>query len=220
MIQERHCQAGLQVLLPLRDDPINADHGLLGDVFVLAHGKLADHRLRLLEQWLSHDLGVNLDLVELGQELVQKLQTVVRRVVAVKPELGVGRMVELAMEVLEVVKGQVRDLPRVTAGVHAVLCVREHGHVGEATVRGIWVRVDPLHLIEHDALVLQRLVLLLHLIVPSLLGKHPGVADGTGMEDSIQVDIDKVVEVLEIAAGHWVAGSVRKSHSIQEGLQT
>mmetsp|Transcript_20996 Transcript_20996/g.35050 ORF Transcript_20996/g.35050 Transcript_20996/m.35050 type:complete len:249 (-) Transcript_20996:161-907(-) len=87
-------------------------------------------------------------------------------------------------------------------------------------MQGIRVGVETLHLIEDHTFEGQRVIFLLNFIVPTLLCQHQGVVHRTRKEHRIHVDVDQVVEILEVAAGHWIAGAVRERHGVQEGLQT
>ena len=72
--------------------------------------------------------------------------------------------------------------------------------------------IDPFHLVEDNPFVFQRGVLFFDVIVPSLLlqnmGREPGIEDG------IEVYVNEVIEILEILAGHRVAGLVGISKGI------
>mmetsp|Transcript_11191 Transcript_11191/g.25072 ORF Transcript_11191/g.25072 Transcript_11191/m.25072 type:complete len:255 (+) Transcript_11191:2371-3135(+) len=128
-------------------------------------------------------------------------------------------MVELSVEVLEVVEGERRNHLRVTTRVHAICIVREQVLIRRAAVRVIWTGIDALHLIEDNALVDQWIVLVLDLVMPTLLSQDARITQCSRVEHSVQVDVDEVVEVLKVAARHWVAGAVWERHSIQERLQ-
>ena len=39
------------------------------------------------------------------------------------------------------------------------------------------------------------------------------------MEDGVHIDVDEIVEVLQVGAGHGIAGLVREGESIEKGLQ-
>ena len=47
-----------------------------------------------------------------------------------------------------------------------------------------------------------------------------GITDRTGMEDSVRVDVDQIVEILLVLAGHDIACAVGIREGIQKSLQT
>ena len=61
VVQEGEREVGLEVRLPLIDDPVDAHHVLLRDVLVLAHREVADDALGLGEEGLRPDDRVDLD---------------------------------------------------------------------------------------------------------------------------------------------------------------
>mmetsp|Transcript_120629 Transcript_120629/g.257639 ORF Transcript_120629/g.257639 Transcript_120629/m.257639 type:complete len:305 (-) Transcript_120629:177-1091(-) len=128
-------------------------------------------------------------------------------------------MVVLRMEVLEVVVGERGDLLRITARVHTIGVVREERVHAQAVVGIVRVGVDALHFVENHTLVRQRVVLLLDFVVPALLRKDFRIVQCPWMEDGIEIDINEVVEVLEVAARHRVASPVWEGHGIEESLQ-
>mmetsp|Transcript_50568 Transcript_50568/g.118087 ORF Transcript_50568/g.118087 Transcript_50568/m.118087 type:complete len:236 (+) Transcript_50568:2400-3107(+) len=129
-------------------------------------------------------------------------------------------MVVLLVEVPQVVEIQVRNLPWISTIVSPIWIVRKDGLHGQAAVGVVWIRINAFHLIEHDTLVLQWVLLVLQLIVPTLLLEDVGIADGSGVKHCIQVNIYEVVEILKVAACNRVERTVWHGERIEEGLQT
>mmetsp|Transcript_12747 Transcript_12747/g.39947 ORF Transcript_12747/g.39947 Transcript_12747/m.39947 type:complete len:218 (+) Transcript_12747:2608-3261(+) len=84
----------------------------------------------------------------------------------------------------------------------------------------IGVGVDTLHLVEDHALVHKGVLLLLNLVMPALLCEHERVVHGPGVQHRVEVDVNEVVKVLEVAACDRVASAVGEGHGVQERLQT
>ena len=156
-------------------------------------------------------------VLKLREHGVEQGQAGVRVVVAGEERVGVGRVVVARVEVHELGEGQVRDALRVAAGVQPVAGVREQRALGVLGEQALGRGIRALHLVEHNALVGQRLVHSLYIKVPALLLQRvPGQARE---EHGVQVDINKVVEVLHIGAGHGVAGLVREGQGVEERVQ-
>ena len=88
------------------------------------------------------------------------------------------------------------------------------GLLSKAGVRG---GIDTFHLVEDNALVLPGPVRAVGLDMPSFLTE--AVFRNEGMEDGVHIDVDEVVEILQIGAGHGIAGLVRESEGVEKGLQ-
>lgn len=151
------------------------------------------------------------------QGLGHDLQTLFFRVIAPEEETRVGGMVVAAVEIAEGLVGQVRDDFRVAAGVQAVEHVREDGLLALFGQHGIGRGVGALHLIVDHALVGPGAPGVLGLHVPAFLTED--VLADAGMEDGVDVDVDEVVEVLQVGAGHGIAGLVREGEGVEEGLE-
>mmetsp|Transcript_20996 Transcript_20996/g.35049 ORF Transcript_20996/g.35049 Transcript_20996/m.35049 type:complete len:307 (-) Transcript_20996:1106-2026(-) len=65
VVEELQGKAGLEVFLALRNDPVDAHHDLLGDVFILARSKILHDPPGFGQLGLHRDLRIHLDLLEL-----------------------------------------------------------------------------------------------------------------------------------------------------------
>ena len=77
--------------------------------------------------------------------------------------------------------------------------------------------IGAFHLIENDTFVKKWVVEVFQFKMPALL-----LQDKWGearIEDSVEVDIYQVVEILEVLARHWITGLVRVSEGIEKGLK-
>ena len=79
--------------------------------------------------------------------------------------------------------------------------------------------VDALHLVEHDALVDERIARLLELVVPAFLREDRRVAPRARPQHRVEIDVHEVVEVLGVLARDRVARAVGVGKGVQEGLQ-
>jgi len=200
----------------LRQQPAHRDHAApLSGLFpgVVAHRSPA----RRGEARLERDGIVDLDALETGDEGVDQAQALLRVVVPIEPDAGIGGMVVGIVEGLELLIGQVGHDHRVTTGVEAVRPVGQDVLLSVAAQQVIRRGVRALHLVEDDAPVGQRAIRRFQLVVPAFLLERL-LADA-GEEDRIQVDIDQVVEVLEVGAGDRVAGHVRVGHGVEKSVE-
>ena len=118
---------------------------------------------------------------------------------------------------------QLWDGTRIAARVDAINRVAVEERLSDrAVVAAVGRRVDALHLVVHDALVRERRVRRLRLVVPTLLLKRAcpdiGVQDAR-VEHGIEVDVAEVVKVLPVLRGDGVHRLVGSSHRVEERLQ-
>mmetsp|Transcript_48412 Transcript_48412/g.83155 ORF Transcript_48412/g.83155 Transcript_48412/m.83155 type:complete len:1015 (-) Transcript_48412:588-3632(-) len=220
VVQHGQGQALLGAQRPRVQQPVHRDHVLRLAAARLGREVLDDLPGLRPERLPGDGRGRGLrGRFELAQIFVQQLQPLGRVVVAVEVHPGVGRVVVLGVEALEVLEGQVWDGLGVPARVHRILVVREQRLLAGAAHERVRVAVHALHLVVHHALVGQRRLGALRLQVPPLLLEHQGVLHSAGKEHRVQVHVDQVVEVLRVLAGHRVAGAVRVGERVQEGLQ-
>ena len=151
------------------------------------------------------------------QGLGHDRQALFFRVIAPEEETRVGGMIVAAVEIAEGLVGQVRDGFRVAAGVQAVEHVREDGLLALLGQHGIGGGIGALHLVVDHALVGPGALGVPGLHVPAFLTED--VLADAGMEDRVDVDVDEVVKVLQVGAGHGVAGLVREGEGVEEGLE-
>ena len=200
----------------LRQQPVDLDEGpRRGPVAVGAVG-LAGLARRVEGRLQSHG-AVHRGPLERGQIGVHASQPLLRVVVAVEIEQGVGRVVVGLVEGAELLIGQVGDDRRVAAAVHAIGGVGEEGAAAGAVEQVVGRGVGPLHLVEDDALEGQRAVGRVQLVVPPLLGQL--LRRHQRMEDGVGVDIQQVIEVLQVGAGRRVDRLVGVGHGVDERRQ-
>ena len=75
-----------------------------------------------------------------------------------------------------------------------------------------------LHLVVHDAVVAQRLVGPVDLVVPSLLLEDGALLVDRGVENGIHIDVHEVQKVLLVGARHRVHRFIRERHGVQKRL--
>jgi hypothetical protein len=218
VIEEPDRERRLLVERPVVEEPVDLHERLLLLV-ALARDVRRDHALGLVEERLRHDRGVHLAALELGEERVEDLQALLDVVVAVEPHARVARMVKLSVELLELLEAQIRDHRRVAAGIDAVRVVREQRLLRLARQDAVRAAVHTLHLVEDDALERHLALRLVELVVPSLLEERLLVLHAPRVEHRVQVDVDEVLEVLEVARRDGVARAVRVGHGVEEGVE-
>ena len=203
-----------------RQQPIDLDKGARRGPVAVGRRPGAVGKARRpgrVEGGLDGDGAVHLGAVEGGQVGVHPSQPLRRVVVAIEEEAGVGGVVVGLVEGAELLVGQVGDDRRVAAAVDAIGGVGEERLPAEAAEQPVGRGVGPLHLVEDDALVGQRAVGGVQLVVPAFLGqllrRHQRVEDGVG------IDIEQVVEVLQVGTGRRVDRLVRVGHGVDERRQ-
>eukprot|EP00754_Rhynchopus_humris_P036592 Rhum_TRINITY_DN18693_c0_g1::Rhum_TRINITY_DN18693_c0_g1_i1::g.168119::m.168119 len=150
--------------------------------------------------------AVGLVLLQALQEhLVDARHVLLHRQVAVRGDGRVHRRVVVAVELHQVLVGQVGDAPGQAARGVAVARVASvdlvHGRPHEEHGR---VAVHALHLVEHDAV--DRVLAVLHLQAVSLLQEV--VLPEEREEGGVEVDVEHVIEVLVVHGGEGVHGAV------------
>ena len=106
---------------------------------------------------------------------------------------------------------------RVAAGVVGLVALGLEGPAEVLVDDAVGGAVDAFHFVEDHALVLEFAVGLEEFVVPALLLEHAGIEPG--VEDGVEVDIDEVVEVPEVLAGHRVQRLVAVGHRVEEGVE-
>ena len=200
--------------------PAQCEEGLLGRALLLAD-RIEDRlALEMRELRLQVNLRRHGDAVEMREvflvEVAQLLRDVHR---AVEVDVAVRRMVVLRMEGDERLLREVRDGLGVAARLMAVRRRRVE-RVHDAALEQVVRRGErALHLVVDDAAVRERVLRLLDLIVPALLHEDLRVLAHVRVEDGVEVDVHEVLEVLVVAAGHWVHRLVRIRHRVEEGVE-
>jgi hypothetical protein len=214
-VQDLAGQDRLGVLLA-GQEPVHGQHAQC--LVVLAHGLEAQAQLpRGGERFLHAHRGVHGQGLEPVEILAQEFQPLLGVIIAVKEDPGVGRVVIGPVKIPEPLVGEVRDGPGVAARVQAVGRVREEGLLGLLGQLRVGGGIDALHLVVDHALDGKLRIPGGQVQVPAFLLED--LRGDAGEEDSVQVHVHQVAEVLQVLAGHGVAGLVRVGHGVQEGLQ-
>ena len=210
-------EGGVQLAVPDR-----ADQRTEGDEGPLRGGAARLDRVALLDE---HRPGDRLALLDAGPldrrraggqvAVLDEGQFAVERRVPVEEKGGVGRVVVRAVEGHELLVAEVRDARRVAArlvrigrpGQQAAVGVMEQGadRVGEGA----------LHLVEHHARELDRVVGVLQMVVPALLLE--GRLEQQRVEHDVAVDVHDVEVFRQVAGGEGVPGGIRAGHGVEEG---
>ena len=165
--------------------------------------------------------------------LVQKGQGAVHVQVAVKRDVGVGRIVVARLRVQELLVGERGNRARVaTAFVRIGGVGIERGVDGVVQhAHGIGQRT--LHLVEHHAVIAQRALAQsggaavalafgalrqVQLVVPALLLKNGRLGIDGRVEHRVQVHVHQVVQILLVGGGNGVDGLVGVGHGVEKRL--
>ena len=175
---------------------------------------------RRTEMLLAGDFGIRGNFVKRGEIVfVHPRQTFVHVAVPIYKDVGVGRMIEAAVEVEVVFVGQLGDHLRIAAGVHAVGVVREDGLAERIPDRAFGRGGRALHFAVNDAVDFEIAVRVFHFVVPAFLHEDLTVLVDVRIEDRVHVDVHEVVEVLVVAGRDGIEGLVRVGHRVEEGIE-
>merc|ERR1719313_699751 len=174
--------------------PVHIDVGLLLAILarLFAHCVVVRHHTRLGELLLRENPRL-LDASLVGLEIVeiagQDLKPGLRVVVAIEPEPCVAWVVEVLVKIAELLVEQVRDVPWVSTRVHPVGDIGEKGLLAHPAKDRVGGGVHPLHLVEHDALVLKLGgIWSIKLVVPALLLEYLLAALRVGLLHASRVE--------------------------------
>ena len=213
MFQHFHEQ-GLAHVAALAQQPVDREQGAL-----FAFGRRVGHLdlARHVPARLQGHGGIRGPGRVARQGRVQQAQALVLGIVAPEEEAGVARMIVAAVEIVKGLVGQVRNALGIAAGIQAVKRVREQGLLALLGQHGIRRGIHALHLIVDHALVGPGAVGAFRLHVPAFLAED--ILADAGMKDRVDVDVDEIVKVAQVGAGHRIAGLVRKGEGVEKGLQ-
>ena len=127
-------------------------------------------------------------------------------------------MVEFLVEVRELFEGQVRYFDGIATAVDSVGVVGENGLLRLPLQKRVGRRIHPLHFVVDDSFVGERFGDVFQFKVPALLGMDHGIRDGAGMKHRVAVDVDEVVKILGVLAGHDVARAIGVGERVEERL--
>ena len=88
--------------------------------------------------------------------------------------------------------------------------------MGVLCQEAVWRGIGAFHLAENNPFISERLLRFLQFKMPPLLLENK--RRQSGIKDGVQIDVNKIVEVLYVLAGHRIAGFVGIGHGIEKGL--
>ena len=138
--------------------------------------------------------------------------------VSIEVDIGIGGVVIGPVELQEVLIGQLRNMVRISPGLHPVHRIREQGVHGIALQHRLRIGEGPLHLVVYHS-VIRELSLRGDLIMPAFLLKDPLFMVDVWMEHRIHVYVHQIRKVPVVAGSHGIDGLVRIGHGIQEGVE-
>ena len=214
----QHLHAQIQLLIQgISHGLIPGKVGIVLLALLLRDGILLHDFPHLRKGRLRADLGVDLQPVKMGQIIfIQPGQLLRHIAVSIEENVAVGRMVIAPVEIQECLPGKLRDLFRIPAGLIRIGGIRvkggQHLPLQHALRRG----EGALHLIVNHAVQGQLPVLRLHLVVPALLAEDLFFLINIRIKHRVHIDMDQVLKILVIAAGHRIHGLIRIRHGVQE----
>ena len=122
-------------------------------------------------------------------------------------------MVEFAVEIQEILIGQLRDNLRGAAGLMRIAGIRvkrvlrvaiKHARGGKCT----------LHLIVNDTVYRDRAVRRLHLVMPALLAENLLFFIDIRIQNRVHIDVHQVLEIFIVAACNRVYRLIRVGHRV------
>ena len=122
------------------------------------------------------------------------------------------------MEIEELLIGEIGNVLGIAAGFHTVGRMRIQRSRNLSPQNAVRVGERSLHLIVNDT-VIDQLVLIVQLVMPALLTENRLVLVGVRIENSVQINVHQVLEILVITARNRIYGLVGIGHGIQEGIQ-
>src|SRR5260370_387162 len=138
-------------------------------------------------------------------------------IVGIEEQLGVGRVIVFAVECLELLVSEVRNVLWIAAGIEPVGNIGIKRLLRQLAEHAVGGGIVPLHLVEHHALIGERCIGRVKLVMPAFLLED--LRRQARLEHRIQIDIDKIVEILNILACHRIARLIRKRHGIEKGIE-
>ena len=110
--------------------------------------------------------------------------------------------------------GQLYNVFRISAGLHAVAGIREHCRMDIAVQDTLRGGEHALHLVVYNAVVGDLAFRLLQLVVPAFLHEDFLLFSDIRVEDRVHVNVHEVLEISVVAACDRINGLIRVSHGV------
>ena len=154
--------------------------------------------------------------------LVQKAQYAVKVEVSVQHDIGIVQTVMACVRVQIPLIGQLRNGARMPTRLELVTRAREQRRVHRVIQHAIGVGQGALHLVEHHAVIAQRLgcvaLSIVQLKVPALLLEDGTLAINHRMQHGIHVHIHQIEQVLIVGTRHRIHGLIGERERVQKRL--
>ena len=171
--------------------------------------------LYLCKRLLQLNFRVHFLFIVMGQIFpVQIIQSLRHIHIAVQINIAVGGMIVFLMECQKILIGKIRNILRVTAGLHAIGGIRVQGIHHYSLQHFIRGGKCSLHFVVNHAVYGKRRIFVLHFVVPAFLTENLFFLINIGMEYRIQIDIHQIFEIRIVAACQRIYGLVRIGHGI------
>ena len=110
--------------------------------------------------------------------------------------------------------GQLHDVLRISAGLHAIAGIREHCRMDIAVQDALRGGEHTLHLVVYNAIVGELAFRIFQLVVPAFLHEDFLLFSDIWVEDRIHVNVHEVLEIGIVAACDRINGLIRVSHGV------
>ena len=199
-----------------------ADHIAKTGARVFGRGVHLDHHIERFNRVLNHERVRRAcrfwRFVRRKVVHVQELEHLVDVEVAIERDVAVAQLIVTRVVVEEVFVGEVRDRARQAARLETIGGIGKERRLERVEEHVVRIGHDALHLVEHHAVIRERRVGALELVVPTLLFEDLfALVDGR-MEHRIEIDIHKVHQVFLVRARNGIDCLVCEGHGVQERL--
>ena len=123
-------------------------------------------------------------------------------------------MVEFAVEIQEILIGQLRDNLRGAAGLMRIAGIRVKRVLRVAVKHALRGGKCTFHLIVNDTVYRDRAVRRLHLVMPALLAENLLFFIDIRMQNRVHIDVHQVLEIFVVAACNRVYRLIRVGHRV------
>ena len=136
--------------------------------------------------------------------------------ISVQINVAVGRMIIGLMKLQKFLIGKLRNMIRITAGFTAIGGIRKQRIHDFSFQNFIRRGKSSFHFIVDNSVIFQGALHVFKLIAPALLAENLFFFVNIRIENSVQIHMHQILEVLIVAACNRIAGLVRIGHCIEK----
>ncbi|MBV6505661.1 MAG: hypothetical protein ILNGONEN_01225 [Syntrophorhabdaceae bacterium] len=138
-------------------------------------------------------------------------------IVTVKINISVGGMIIFFMKRHELLKGQIRNVFRIAAGIDTVRVVGKQRLLRALAQNAVGRRVIAFHFIEDDALENERISGIFQLVMPAFLLQRE--RRQSRIKHRVEINVDEVVQILQVRARHRITRFVGIGEGIEKRVE-